>query len=179
MEYNSNNLLYGVQQGIIYGQNERVDELNERLYSRNIPDISLAPNFDPRPVPTKYALFPLINRRKESNVRINPMVNHNVDINFNPSNRVGPPQGYIVNVDVETMLRNQGIALQHGADDNVYVPSSNSDLYKVFVPSKPSVQPHPELFNKQTYQTYNANNVHKNIGNSRFFNHTRTQLRNI
>ena len=44
----------GIPTGISYGQNERVDELNSRLFDRNHPDQSLKPNFDFRPVSTKY-----------------------------------------------------------------------------------------------------------------------------
>ena len=47
-EYNQP--MYGVQEGILYGQNERVDELNERIMSRNTPDMTLAPNFDPHQI---------------------------------------------------------------------------------------------------------------------------------
>jgi hypothetical protein len=44
---------YGVPHGVLYGQNERVDELNERISARNAPDTHLKPNYDPRPVSTK------------------------------------------------------------------------------------------------------------------------------
>ena len=44
---------------LYYGQNERVDELNARILERDVPDTQLAPNFSPRPVPTKYAVFPM------------------------------------------------------------------------------------------------------------------------
>jgi hypothetical protein len=180
MEYNSNGKIYGIPEGISYGQNERVDELNDRLYSRSYSDIPLAPNFDPRPVPTKYSLFPIINRRKNSSAPINMSINHEVEINFNPGTRNAPPAGYMNNIDIETTLRNQTVALQHGADQGVYVPSSKSDLYNVKIVSKPSVQPHPDLFNQQEYKTYIPRNLEqKKIGHERFHNETRTQLRSL
>ena len=94
-------------------------------------------------------------------------------------NDTAPTSGFTRSVDVETTLRNQTFALQHGASQSVYVPSSASELYNVSVVSSPSVQPHPDLFARQQF----SNQVHPNlvdtsIGNNRFFNHTRTQLRN-
>jgi hypothetical protein len=50
----------GVCKGIYYGQNERVDELNTRIQSRHFPDVDLPPNFDPRPVSTRFCLFPVV-----------------------------------------------------------------------------------------------------------------------
>lgn len=180
MEYNTNDKIYGIPEGISYGQNERVDELNDRLYSRKYPDIPLAPNFDPRPISTKYSLFPIINRRKESNVPIQMSINHEVEINFNPGTRNAPQVGYTNNIDIETILRNQTVALQHGAEQGYYIPSSKSELYNVNVISKPSIQPHPELFNKQEYKTFIPKNLEeKKIGYERFHNETRTQLRSI
>lgn len=178
-EYNQP--LYGVQQGILYGQNERVDELNERIMSRNTPDMTLAPNFDPRPIPTKYSQFPIINRRTSGNERIIPVVNHNVGFNFNPATQNAPPFGYIVNIDTETALRNQTVSLQRDtAFQGTYIPSSKSDLYNVTVVSKPSVQPFPDLFDRPTFQTaIPANLEGSQIGKSSFFNHTRTQLRSM
>lgn len=170
--------IYGIPEGISYGQNERVDELNDRIFSRNRSDIPLAPNFDPRPVPTKYAHFPMVNRRTEPTVHISPMVNHNVELNFNPGSRNASPFGYFVNIDTETMLRNQTTALQHGAHQGTYIPSSTSDLYNVSVVSKPGVQPFPILFERPSLQTFVPTSLDRNhIGKDMFFNNTRTQLR--
>ena len=49
--------LYGVPDGLLIGQQSRVDEINERIGSRQFSDQPLAPNFDPRPVMTKYMIF--------------------------------------------------------------------------------------------------------------------------
>ena len=181
MEYNTIDNFNGVIKGIEYGQNERIDELNDRIYSRSFPDIPLAPNFDPRPVPTKYSLFPIINRRTEVDTAIKPIITHHVELNFNPGTQNAPPMGYFNNIDIETNLRNQTVALQHGANQGVYIPSSTSDLYRVRVSSKPGVpQPHPKLFGTEKYKTSISNNLENNkIGYDRFHNNTRTQLRNI
>uniref|UniRef100_A0A6C0ERK9 Uncharacterized protein n=1 Tax=viral metagenome TaxID=1070528 RepID=A0A6C0ERK9_9ZZZZ len=180
MDIQNNSGIYGIPNGIYYGQFERTDELNERMYDRFFPDQPLQANFDPRPVPTKYALFPIIDRRAIPNEKIAPQSKFNIEQNFNPGNSRAPPQGFLSNVDIETNLRNQYFALQHGADQGVYVPSSNSDLYKTTVVSKPSVQPHPDLFSKPQLVGRTYTNVEDNgIGKDRFFNHTRTQLRNM
>ncbi len=178
MNYQETQKIYGVPEGILYGQNERVDELNSRLTSRHFPDMPLAPNFDPRPVPTKYALFPMINRRTQPKESIQLLPRHHVEVNFNPGNAKAPPCGFIQNVDVETSLRNQTVALQNGAYQGTYIPSSKSDLYQVSVPYSPSVQPHPDLFLKYDLNTNIPNKLNQsNIGKSTFSNHTRTQLR--
>ena len=182
MQYNNNNndSLYGVHTGVMTGQNERVDELNQRMQTRYFPDITLAPNFDPRPVQTKQTLFPIMNIRKDSTYPILPSINHNVENNFNPGTRKGPSNGFLSNIDTETKLRNQTAVLQHGANQNVYVPSSSSDLYKVHVVSSPSEQPFPGLFVKEQLITNIPSSLQQgDIGRNRFSNHTRTQLRNM
>ena len=180
MDIQNNSSIYGIPNGIYYGQFERTDELNGRIYDRFFPDQPLQANFDPRPVPTKYALFPIIDRRTIPNEKIAPQSNFNIEQNFNPGNSRAPVQGFLSNIDIETNLRNQSFALQHGADQGVYVPSSNSDLYKTTVVSKPSVQPHPELFSKPQLVGRAYTNVEETgIGKDTFFNHTRTQLRNM
>uniref|UniRef100_A0A6C0JJJ9 Uncharacterized protein n=1 Tax=viral metagenome TaxID=1070528 RepID=A0A6C0JJJ9_9ZZZZ len=172
--------ILGVPQGVYYGQNERVDELNDRMKTRHFPDSPLQPNFDPRSVPTKYALFPMVNRRKELKEPVIPYLDYNVRANFNPGTHRAPPSGFLNNVDTETVLRNQTFAYQRYADQSVYVPSSNSDLYKIVVPhgSINEPQPHPDLFTRQHFdQSLHPNMQGSNIGRDRFFNHTRTQLR--
>lgn len=180
MEYSNNNKIYGLQEGIIYGQNERVDELNDRIKSRQFPDVGLQANFDPRPVNTKYSLFPIINRRTSGTEHIDAGMHHYVELNFNPGTHRAPPSGYINNVDVETCLRNQTVALQHGPGIGEYIPSSKSELYNVKVVSKPSNQPFPELFKQYNYdQQVHANLQNNKIGMDRLHNHTRTQLRGL
>lgn len=179
MDFNRNYLIHGTHHGLQVGQNERTDELNRRLESRHFPDIGLAPCFDPRPLSTKYAThFPIVNSRKESIVKIKPSPVHYVELNFNPGTQRAPPSGFIENVDVETSLRNQTVALQHGAHQGVYVPSSLSDLYNTNVYGRQEQQTHPTLFEKQHYTTRIPSKLQQyGIGANVIFNHTRTQLR--
>lgn len=180
MNINASNSIHGLVDGIYYGQNARVDELNDRMAARWFPDAPLEPNFDPRPVPTKYSLFPVIDRRKPANVALGKFANYHPELNFNPGSRLAPQSGYYANIDTETILRNQAFALQHGADQNVYVPSSKSELYNVRIVSRPGeAQPHPDLFASGQYQTSvdPASFGSQGIGSGQFNNHTRTQLR--
>jgi len=174
-----NNRIFGLVDGIQYGQNDRVDELNQRLTTRNYPDIPLEPNYDPRPVPTKYAHFPIVNRRTPRKEAQLEYVDFDSKVMFYPGTSNAPTSGYVNNVDLETILRNQRFALQHGGDQGVYIPASDSDLYKVNVISAPSQQPYPLLFERQMFSAAPHSNVENSIiGRNAFLNHTLTQLRN-
>jgi hypothetical protein len=177
MEIKSNDKIYGVPEGILYGQNERVDELNDRIKMRQFPDSPLEPNFTPRAVPTKYSIFPIVNRRKPLHEPVVPYLEYNV-LNFNPGSRQGPPSGFLNNIDIETTLRNQTFAYQRGHSHGVYIPSSKSDLYNVTVPIIPGEQTHPLLFQQAQFsQMVHPNLLNSNVGKEQLFNHTRTQLR--
>ena len=170
----------GVVSGVQYGQFERLDEINNRIEARNVPDKPLPPNFDPRPVLTKYALFPMLDNRMPATVPIQPNYKYSLENTFTPAVMArGPVSGFINNVHKESELRNQFFAHQRGADQGVYVPSSESDLYKVYIPSSPSVQPYPLLFSTPTFnQEQHANLVNApHVGKDVFHNNTRTQLR--
>jgi hypothetical protein len=178
--HETTNEIYGVQKGIISGQFDRVDELNDRMSSRHFPTQELQPNFSPRSVPTKYSLFPVIERRKPVSEPIQQMHRHSVSENFNPATRNGPVATYLANVDTETILRNQTTTLQHGAEQRVYVPSSQSDLYNTRAVGRVEEQTHPLLFERQQYATKSSNLDEKyGIGKDQLYNHTRTQLRNM
>jgi hypothetical protein len=172
-------LIEGVHRNLVVGQFERLDEINNRISSRHFSDYPLEPNFSPRPVSTKYNLMPIMakNSNPEPKVRIQPQLEHIVGMNFNPATRNGPYKTYARNVDTETVLRNQTMAFQKSSQ-SIYVPSSDSDLYKVTVVSKPVDQPYKHLFDAPSFvQGVHPNLAGKNIGKDRFFNSTRTQLR--
>lgn len=178
MNIQDNQHIYGIPDGVLYGQMDRTDELNNRIVSRNLSDTPLEPQYDPRPVQTKQTLFPMVKNAQHSTEPMVPYPMYNSYANFNPGNRRAPSSGFMQNIDVETVLRNQTFALQHGASQSVYVPSSSSELYNVNVVSRPSVQPHPDLFAPPMFSNQmHPNLAGVNIGNDRFFNHTRTQLR--
>jgi len=106
---------------------------------------------------------------------------YSVENNFNPGSALAPPAGYASNVEIEMALRNQYFALQSG-DKQEYVPTANSDLYKVSVVSKErDPQPYPLLFMRPHFDQSPHPNVRDmpTIGADRFNNNTRTQLRNL
>jgi hypothetical protein len=162
--------------GILYGQNERVDELNERLFQRVIPTNELQPNFDPRPVSTKYSLFPILDPRSPTTYPINRVGDYNTETSFAPMTNRGPVNGFLSNVDIESKLRSQFFALQRGVGQNTYIPSSQSDLYNIGqIVGRQEAQPFD--FRKDEY--FSPNIIHLNgIGTATFANHTREQMRN-
>ena len=50
------NRLFGVVNGMYQCNLDRSNELNERIYERNVPSSTLQPQFGIRPVATKYEL---------------------------------------------------------------------------------------------------------------------------
>jgi len=177
-----NKPLYGVQYGLSIGQNDRVDELNDRILERSFPNMPLQPNFDPRPVSTKYSIFPIIDMRTSPNVRKMPYLDYHVEVGFNPGNSRGPVSGYINNVDTETDLRNQNNKLYKGDLGTKYIPSIHSDLYNVRIESENNgnlEEQHPYLFKPNVIEQSSPKFILENkIGKDIFYNHTRTQLRN-
>ena len=178
MEYSNNQEILGVPKYALYGQEDRVEELNKRIGSRNNIEKKLEPNFDLRPTSTKYDHFPVLD--KQPTPKKQDYETYKLSNQFYNGNARAPPSGYFSNIDLESNLRNQHFALQKGASQSVYVPTSESDMYKVKVPYIPSEQPHPTLFTQQKFSTELHENLQNNkIGVDTFHNHTRTQLRNM
>jgi hypothetical protein len=100
MELNNPTKMPGVVEGVYYGQNERVDEINSRYQERQFADSPLAPNFSPRPVPTKYAVFPMVNHRTPAKDSIRSYPEYSPADNFNPGTANAPPSGYYSHIDV-------------------------------------------------------------------------------
>jgi hypothetical protein len=166
--------------GVIYQQNARLDELNSRLGQRQFTDKPLQPNYDPRPVPTKYSHFPIIDRRKsEPATPLNEYLEYSSKTNFAPIYSKGPVDTYFQNINTESVLRNQYFALQNGADQSIYVPESASDLYQFSAIGRVEHQTHPDLFNQPALDQRPNENIHPVIGSDRFYNHTRQQLRGL
>lgn len=171
-----NNSINSVKNEVFYCNQVKRDELNERISYRNIPSSELEPQFSMRPVSTKYSLMPILDQRMTPEVSINITPTYNVGKVFNPGTRQAPWNGYASNVDVETILRNQVFALQK-ADKAYYVPSSDSDLYKVVAVGRYETQTHPELFSIPSLSSFNPNTL--NIGNELFNNSTRQQTKSL
>ena len=159
-------------EGVVYEpyrkNNERLDEINARIqtlsFGDNAPNGVLQhqrapPTFNRNT--TRQKVFPAIQTQYHNNQtaeEYDRATNHNNgDNNFQNSLQTSPPEPtlqYIPNlgkigaplsgydVEKETALQNRVFALQKKCNQNVYVPSSTSDLYKVAVYGRQEEQPH-------------------------------------
>ena len=156
-----NNLLnqqqiFGVPKGLYYGQYERIDELNDRIYARNIPSNSVPPPlpvFDIRATPTKYSHFPVTNLRKRRQ--------HDLQ---DQEEQLPTAMPRYIPVDIENDLRNNGVLLQRGTIQNIYIPDSSSDLYKIYVTSRSTQQPFPNLFRRESHITAGEEYISRGVG---------------
>jgi len=154
-------------------------ETNTRIYDRNIPSQMLQPYLDVRPVMTKYSYFPIVDPRREIKTKLQQKPTYNTNTTFNPGNTQSPWSGFASNINTESELRNQIYALQ-SCSQSVYVPNSNSDLYKYsFQPTQTVEQNNSLLFENQTFPCFNPNPQPKTMGSLMFMNSTRTQLNEL
>ena len=170
--------LYGVVDGAYVASADRVDELSNRMFARNVPSQDMQPNYDMRPVATKYTVMPIYDQYKtvSESTRSYPVYSpYNV---FNPGTSRPHFNGFAANVNVESTLRNQWFALQN-AQQSVYVPSSTSDLYNTVVDYRPVMMPHPHLDDNYSASLAPHNSNPMNLGRSVFENSTRIQLKDI
>lgn len=180
MELNQyNQPFHGIPNGIYYGQQERTDELNKRYAERQFSDQPVKPQYGIRSVQTKYSVFPIVDRRTPINEPLNIYLAHSSETNFCPNMSRGPFDGFSENVETESTLRNQRFALQRGADQGIYVPSSTSDLYNVSAVGRQETQPHHWINPQYSFSQDPHPNIVQapQIGKDRFSNNTRTQLR--
>jgi hypothetical protein len=172
-----NTKIEGLVDGILYQQHERTDELNERIQQRISSDSPLQPVYDPRPVSTKYATFPMVDRRVDPSVPLSSYLDYSTADSFASMQRKGPVDGFFSKVNDESVLRNQVHPLGSGSS-GVYVPSSNSDLYMVgpLAGSIMDAQPFPGLFTSYAVTSPDLL-VGAGVGQQTFLNSTRVQLR--
>ena len=170
--------MYGVVNKLFLCQNERTDELNQRISSRNVPSAPLQPFYYQVPVSTKYGYMQIIDQHKGSSVPLNNYPIYSPHTTFNPGNNMAPWHGYANNVNVESTLRNQFFGLQN-CEKAYYVPSSKSDLYNVNVPppAQPVNQQFPGLFQREVFDHFNPDT--NNLGSSFFNNSTRTEIKSV
>jgi len=172
--------LHGVVDGVYVATGERVDELSNKMFARNMPSHDIQPTFDLRPVASKYTVMPIYDQYKPSTegIHVKPVFQAQSQEVFYPGTRRAPYNGYASKVNVESTLRNQWFALQRGSQ-SVYVPSSDSDLYKTTVEYKPVLIPHPHIdsgaFEQFAPHNPNTNNLARGV----FENSTRVQLKDV
>ena len=167
--------MHGVVNGFYICQQNRVDELNERISSRNVPSEALPPSFSVRAVPTRYVKMPAVDCRMQPNINIKNTCEYSPYAVFNPGDRA-PYSGYALAIDQNSRLKNMFFPLQR-CGQSEYVPSSTGDLYNYRVISKPSRATHSLLFKKENFNSFNPNT--NNLGKRLFNNHTRVQTKNI
>ena len=155
---------------------ERVEDLNKRIFSRNIPSRVIQPCINTRPVSTKYSVMPIMDMRPETTVELKKSKPHSVSETFNPGSAKGPWSGFSSNINNESVLRNQFFALQN-CEKSVYVPSSTSDMYEVNIGGRNEIQPFTDLFIKPDLGSFNPNIY--NVGNNFFANNTRQQMKDV
>uniref|UniRef100_A0A6C0D8S5 Uncharacterized protein n=1 Tax=viral metagenome TaxID=1070528 RepID=A0A6C0D8S5_9ZZZZ len=156
---------------------------NNRIYDRNIPSQMLQPYLSVRPVMTKYSIMPILDPRipeQSIKTKLIPQGTYNSEEIFNPGTRNAPWSGFATNINIESELRNQVYALQ-SCSQSVYVPSTESDLYKFGFNNNNDFnkiqQPFPGLFKEEHFNSFNPNEY--NIAQGIFQNSTRTQIRSL
>ena len=169
-----------VQRGnVILNNLNALEEINTRIFSRNIPSTNLPPCLSLRPTPTKYTTF-MVNSDNQNCSNTQEAINFTVNSVFLPGNRNGPFSGFSNKVNDESYLRNQFFALQNCPQAS-WVPDSTSELYNYNVDAniKPSnvLQEYPHLFKRHTLGYFNPNPDNR-IGINIFNNSTRCQLKN-
>jgi len=173
-------VMYGLVDDVYLCNLDRTTELSNRMAARNVPSETLQPSFGIRPVSTKYAMMPILDRRAPATVPIKKEPVYNVSQVFNPGSAEAPWSGFASNVDVESTLRSQFFALQK-CEQSEYVPSTASDMYQVRVQTEQTngqsqvAQPFPDLFRRNELSTQSYKGV---SGQDLFENHTRQQRMN-
>jgi hypothetical protein len=156
----------GAHHGLQCGQFVRVDELNNRIFGRMEGIAPVRPNLTFRSAPTRCCnIFPIVDPRKMSRVQL-----------IEGDTWISP---YTKSVNIESELRNQYHALQHGADGNLYVPSSSSDLYHVPVAESSNKISNECLYlnHQETYTTTGNRYLEQsNVGKDRFHNNTKLRV---
>ena len=162
----------------IINMRDRVEELNQRILGRNTGYGNQDALLDVRSVATKYT-FPLQAATPKCS---QPVVRSNVFSTLDTyatGDSKYPWNGYVSNINNESILRNQVFALQR-SPQAYYVPNSNSDLYTSTVrPSANNQDGDPE----QLFPNLFRNSIAKQILNAPlrtpilFNNDTRQQLK--
>ena len=103
------------------------NELNTKINKRHFPSSGLQPNFDPRPLSTKYALlnFPLENQYVSDDTE--PLVHYEKYDNrkvFYPGNSKAPISHFLDNIDTESTLKISFNLLQNTMDQTTYPTQS-------------------------------------------------------
>ena len=152
-----------------------LNNINNKIYERNLPSGDLKPYISQHPLGTKYTKFLILENNSSNNDIVD---NYNNYKTFYPGTRKAPFNGFSNKIDDESILRNQVYKLQK-SDLNVWAPSSGSDLYNNHLNENNIYRGNNHLlFNTESFNDFNPN-YNINIGSELFNNSTRVQLKNI
>ena len=169
--------MFGVVKGVYYCNENRVEDLNNRISARNVPSQPLQMVFDPRQVQTRYVRFPMIDCHTQSNTPIHHYAPYNQMTQFNPGTSA-PYSGYATHIDQDSRLKDIFMSNQKWTAQNKFIPSTTSDLYNSNVQtSNPVPMTHNELFKQETFTAFNPNPC--NLGAKVLQNHTRQQIKDV
>ena len=166
----------GVTRGVYYCQQDRTQQLSDRLYQRNTTNAPIKMQYSIRAVPTKYVKMPILDCHPAASVPCERKPIYNTRDMFTPANSL-PFNGYQAKIDTETILRDTIFPLQ-ACPQAKYIPSSRSDMYHSSYLTKggrPERMTNPLLFVEPTFGPFNPNLCH--TGQLRFNNFTRQQIR--
>ena len=150
------------------------NELNQRMNQRYFPSKELQPNFDPRPVSTKYTLFHTLDSPPKTKEELRRYPEFQPQYTFYPGTTKAPVKHALQTVDTESLLRNQYMALQKN-DHAFYIPALESDLYKnrSNLKDKPKAE---ELYNPISGMPNHVARCQEKLAPNTFHNSTRHNL---
>ena len=168
----------GVVNGVYYCQQQRTQELSDRMYARNLTTAPIKMQYSIRSVPTRYVEMPILDCHQPATVPCQQKPIYNTETMFTPSNTL-PFNGYQANVDVETRLHNTIFPLQ-ACPQAKYFPNTSSDMFNsryLTATNKPVNMTNQLLFKKENFAPFNPNMC--GTGYKLFNNNTRVQIRNL
>ena len=153
------------------------NELNIQINKRHFPSSDLQPNFDPRPLSTKYTelTYPLDNKTIPTDSQpLRTYEYYSTQKVFFPGNSKAPVGHFLDNIDVESTLKNQFQTLTKNDGPN-YIPHKKSDL---FLDTKYENIKEANYY-KLPYKVRGTNNKKCNLAPKTFHNHTKNNVKNL
>lgn len=167
----------GVIDGLYYCNQNRTQELSDRMFQRNVPEQYMQMYFSPRSVETRQVHMPILDCHKKNRTPCRVLPIYDVNDMYAPSDSL-PFNGFQNNVDIESKLKNIIFPIQKAAQSK-FIPNENSDLYKnrYLINNSKTRNPHPLLNKEEKLPNFNPN--HHNIANNTFNNNTRVEIRSL
>tara|TARA_B100001093_G_scaffold345177_1_gene329895 strand:- start:3836 stop:4348 length:513 start_codon:yes stop_codon:yes gene_type:complete len=163
-------------QDVYICQQERTDELNNRIMNRNYSTHQMTPKYFSRPVSNRRVIFPKVDNYKEMTVNKAIFKNYDMSNDFHPGTG-GPYNAYSDNIDKESSLFNRFQPLQR-CPQTTFIPNSFSDLYVQMGPKPINQKEQFGLLQENVnFEDFNPDSCE--LSKETFFNHTRQQLKDV